>query len=78
MWVVIRKTSRSKTGRNADTASGMDGSTESFANVDPEVDRVEAIVEGVEKRGVSFSFISTLTPTLVTNPSLRVSRVGMF
>ena len=49
-----RKRSFYGAGRNADTASGVDGSTESFVNVDPEVDGVEAMVDGVKKRGVSF------------------------
>ena len=36
-------------------AGGANGSTESFVNVDEmDVDRVEAMVEGVKKRGVSF------------------------
>jgi hypothetical protein len=35
-------------------AAGANASAESFMDVDQEVDRVEAMVEGVKKRGVSF------------------------
>jgi len=54
-----RKRSFYKAERNVSAAesvapSGANGSTESFVTVDQmEVDRVEAMVEGVKKRGVS-------------------------
>ena len=48
---------------------GVNGSTESFVNVDEEVDRVEVMVEGVKKRGVSFFHFSSLIPALVADPS---------
>jgi len=51
-----RKRSFYGTGRNMSTSGpvptgGVNGSTESFVNVDEEVDRVEVMVEGVKKRG---------------------------
>ena len=60
-----RKRSLYGAGRNVSSAGpvvpgGTNGSSESFTTVDQmEVDRVEAMVEGVKKRGVS---------SLLTNP----------
>jgi hypothetical protein len=84
--IVLKARKRSFYGapRSVDTAGpvpagGANGSAESFMNVDQEeVDRVEAMVEGVKKRGVSFSLFNTSTSTLVTDPCSCVSRVGMF
>jgi hypothetical protein len=61
--IVLKARKRSFYGanRNVTTAGsvavgGANGSAESFANVDDmEVDRVEVMVEGVKKRGVSVS-----------------------
>ena len=54
-------------------------STESFVNIDQmEVDRVEAMVEGVKKRGVSFLLLYTLISTPVANPFSYASRVETF
>lgn len=56
------------TNRSVATANG---SSESFVNVDEmDVDRVEAMVEGVKKRGVSF-FLETTSRTLsLTHPRI--------
>ena len=60
-----RKRSFYGAGRNSAAAGsvavgGGNGSTESFVNVDDmEVDRVEVMVEGVKKRGVSVSLTCT-------------------
>ena len=72
-----RKRSFYGAGRSGGTAGpvapdGANGSTESFVNVDEEVDRVEVMVEGVKKRGVSFFLFNTLTPALVADPPSRV------
>ena len=57
---------------------GANGSAESFVTVDRmEVDRVEEMVEGVKKRGVSFLFNMSRS-TLDVNPYSCVSRAGMF
>jgi hypothetical protein len=64
--IVLKTRKRSFYGANRSAASvgsvnvcGTNGSTESFVNVDEmEVDRVEVMVEGVKKRGVSF-FLGT-------------------
>ena len=85
MSIVLKARKRSfyGAGRNASTAGpvaagGVNGSTESFVDVDQEMDRVEVMVEGVKKRGVSFFLLSTSTSTTVTNIRLRVCRVRMF
>ena len=58
---------RSVTAVGPLAVGGANGSTESFVNVDDmEVDRVEAMVEGVKKRGVSFCFETTSRPFLLT------------
>lgn len=58
---------RSVTAVGPLAVGGANGSTESFVNVDDmEVDRVEAMVEGVKKRGVSFCFEMTSRPFLLT------------
>ena len=44
-------------------AGGANGSTESFVDVDQEVDRVEAMIEGVKKRGVGFFPFNRLAST---------------
>ena len=67
-----RKRSFYGAGRNASAAGstapgGVNGSAESFVNVDEEVDRVEVMVEGVKKRGVSFSLFDALLSPLVTD-----------
>ena len=75
-----RKRSFYGTGRNASGAmsvasGGAAGSNESFVTVDQmEVDPVEAMVEGVKKRGVSFLF-STRQPRSLL---VRFPRAEMF
>ena len=61
-----RKRSFYGAGRSGGTVGpvvpdGVNGSTESFVDVDEEVDRVEVMVEGVKKRGASFFLFNTLT-----------------
>jgi len=59
-------------------AAGVNGGTGLSANVDQmEVDRVEAMMEGVKKRGVSSFPLDALMSILVTD-SARVSRVRTF
>ena len=80
--IVLRTRKRSfyGAGRNASGAASMasggaTGSNESFVTVDQmEVDPVEAMVEGVKKRGVSFLF-STRQPRSLLTCFLRA---GMF
>jgi hypothetical protein len=65
--IVLKARKRPSHGQNRSAAvvgpvavGGANGSTESFMNVDEmDVDRVEAMVEGVKKRGVSFYFDTT-------------------
>ena len=79
-----RKRSFYGAGRNMSTvgsiATGdMNGSAESFVDVDrEEVDRVEVMVEGVKKRGVSFFPCNILASTLVTDPRSRIYRARTF
>ena len=54
--IVLKAKKRPSYGVNR-SVGGANGSTESFMNVDEmEVDRVEAMVDGVKKRGVSVCF----------------------
>ena len=78
-----RKRSFYGAGRNGSiagpvAAGGVNGSTESFVDVDQEMDRVEVMVEGVKKRGVSFFLLNTSMLTMATNNCSRVCRVKMF
>lgn len=58
---------RSVTAVGPVPTGGANGSTESFVNIDEmEVDRVEVMVEGVKKRGVSFRFDATSWQLLLT------------
>ena len=78
--IVLKARKRTSYGRSMTTAgpAGVNGDTELFANVDQmDVDRVEAMVEGVKKRGVSSFPLDALTSTQVADPA-RVYRVGMF
>jgi len=68
-----RKRSFYGAGRNGSAAGlvvpdGVNGSTESFVNVDEEMDRVEVMVEGVKKQGVSFSVFDALIPAWLLTP----------
>lgn len=86
MSIVLKARKRSfyGAGRNMSTvgsiATGdMNGSAESFVDVDrEEVDRVEVMVEGVKKRGVSFFPCNILASTLVTDPRSRIYRARTF
>ena len=67
-----RKRSFYGAGRSGGSAGpvapdGANGSTESFVNVDEEVDRVEVMVDGVKKRGVSFFLFDVLILALVAD-----------
>ena len=69
---------RSVAAAESVASGGANGSAESFVTVDQmDVDRVEAMVEGVKKRGVSFLFDASRS-TLGADPYSCVSRVGMF
>lgn len=79
--IVLKARKRSFYGavRSAGPTGGVNGSNESFVNVDQEeVDRVEMMVEGVKKRGVSLLFSNTSALTLVSDLCSRVSRGGTF
>lgn len=58
---------RSATAVGPVAVDGANGSSKSFINVDEmEVDRVEVMVEGVKKRGVSLYFYTTSQPLMLT------------
>ena len=74
----FHRANRSMTTVGPVVVSGANGSTESFMNVDDmEVDSVEAMVEGVKKKGVSF-LLWNAKSTVIADSRSWVPRVEMF